>query len=148
MKVTITAIIAIFSSCLSLPLSADEVTRKSLPDLCPKLEIRTREVNAACRGIEINIPANEVRFKRLFQAWFVVSDKNGELALRVPIQIVNLDGVRRISVDASPEILRNARIDLDCKMKDPTMSSLDTVTLVLPSLVGPNDSSEEKGGKH
>ena len=139
MKVRSIAIIAILSSCLSLALSADEVTKKSLPDICPKLEIKTREVNAGCRGIEINIPANEVRFQRLFQAWYIISDKKGELVFRVPINIINIDGVKRISVDASPEMIKNARIDLDCKMKDPTMSNLDVVSLVLPSLLDIND---------
>ena len=58
--------------------------------------------------------------------------------MRVPIRIIEINGVKRIYVDATPEMIKNARINLDCKMKDPTMNSLDTVTLVLPSLVGTN----------
>ncbi len=139
MKVRSIVIIAILSSCLSLALSADEVTKKSLPDICPKLEIKTREINAGCRSIEINMPADEVRFRRLFQAWYIISDKKGELVFRVPINITNIDGVKRISVDASPEMIKNARIVLDCNWKDSSRSSLDVVTLVLPSLLGIND---------
>ncbi len=136
MKTRPIALIAIISSCLSLILPAEEVTAKTLPDICPKLEIKKTETKAGWLQLEINIPANEVRLQRLFQAWFIISDQDGELALRVPIQIIRIDGVKRIHVDASPEMIKNARIELDCKEKDPTMNSLDTVTLVLPSLVG------------
>ena len=136
MKTKLTALIAILSSCLSL--SAEEVTKETLPSICPKLEIKKQETKHGWVAIEINIPAAEIRFQRLFQAWFIISDKKGELALRVPIRIIEINGVKRIYVDATPEMLKNARIDLDCKMKDPTMNSLDSVTLVLPSLVGTN----------
>ena len=138
MKTRPIALIAILSSCLSLVLPAEEVTKETLPDICPKLEIKKTEAKAGWLQIEINIPANEVRLQRLFQAWFIISDKEGELVLRVPIRIIKIDGVKRIHVDASPEMIKNARIELDCKMKDPTMNSLDTVTLALPSLVGIN----------
>ncbi len=145
MKTRPIALIAILSSCLSLALSAEEVTKKTLPKICPKLEIKKTEAKGGCLEIEINIPANEARFKRLLQAWFVISDKDGRLALRVPVRIIEIDGVKRFYVDASPEMIRNARLDLDCKMGDPTMNSLDTVTLVLPSLLGV-DSAPVKSG--
>jgi len=138
MKGKPSALIAILSFCLSLALAAEEVTEKTLPDICPKLEIKKQGQDPHWLQIEINIPANEVRFKRLFQAWFIISDKEGGLALRVPIRIIKIDGVKRIYVDASPDMIQNAKIELDCKMEDPTMSSLDTVTLVLPSLVKMN----------
>lgn len=139
MKVRFTAIVAIVSFCLSLALSADEVTKKTLPDICPKLEIKTSKVNANCHSIEVNIPASEVRFQHLLQAWFIILDEDGDLVLRVPIHITNIDGVKRIAVDASPEMIKNAKIHLDCKRKDPTLSSLDVVILVLPSLLDLND---------
>jgi hypothetical protein len=146
MQVRPIAPIAILWFCLSLILPAEEVTKETLPDICPKLEIKTTVVNADCRGIEINIPADEVRFKRLFQAWFIIREEKGEIVLRVPVRIIEIDGVKRIHVDASPDLIKNAIIQLDFNAKDPTTSFLDTLTLVLPSLVGINKLPVEQDG--
>ena len=134
MKTRTTALVAIIMSCLSLFVSAEEITKETLTKICPKLEIKKKGLDSELIMIEINIPAAEARFKRLFQAWLIITDQAGNLALRTPMLINTSDGAKRISVDLSPEMLKNARIDLDCK-KDPTMSILDTTTLVLPSLV-------------
>ncbi len=139
MKTKSIALIGVLLFTLSLTLWADEVTKKTLPDICPKLEIKKYGSDPRLLMVEINIPANEVRFKRLFQAWFIITDKEGGLALRVPIQIREIAGMKQISVDATPEMLKNAKIVLDCKMKDSTINSLDTVTLVLPSLLDINN---------
>lgn len=131
-----TLVVIILACSLSFACAENEVTKETLQKICPKLEIKKMKTEAGWLGTEIQIPAAEVRFQRLFQAWFIITEKNGEIALRIPIRIIEIDGVKKLLVDASPEMLENARIQLDCKFKDPSMSSLDTVILVLPSLLG------------
>lgn len=127
--------LAILSFFLPITLSAEEVTKETLPKICPKLEIRKTEAKGGWLEIEIRIPANDVRFERLFQAWFTIKDDKQEPVSMSLIRIVESEGVKRLYAYATPEMLKNSKIRLDFKSKDPTISFLDTMTLVLPSLV-------------
>lgn len=139
MKINLVPILVLLACCLTVALRAEEVTRETMPTICPKLQINQTVAEDGVRGIEIKIPANELRLQRLFQTWFIISDAKGAMVLRVPMKIVDADGAKTLNVDVSPEMLKHARIALDCFHKDPKMSSIDQVTLVLPSMLEKHD---------
>jgi len=137
MKKKNTALLAslVLSSLATSLSSAEQITKDSLLDICPKVKIEKREIPSGALSIEINVPADETRLERLFQAWFVISGEDGKLALRLPVRIFEIEDVKRIYILGDREMLRNASIELDCKWPEPGRSSLDTLVLDLPSLL-------------
>ena len=128
--------VAVFSACVSLAYSGEKVTKETLEKICPELEVSKRSIAGGTLAVEINVPASEARLERLFQAWLTISGKDQELSLRVPVRIIEVKGAKRIFFDASPAMLKNAKLALDCKREDPAVSSRDTWNLDLPSLLG------------
>ena len=131
--------IAAFLSCVSLAYSGETVTKDNKGKICPKLAISKSALAGGILAVEINVPAEEERLEHLFQAWLIISGKEEEVRLRVPIRVFEIKGNKRIIFDSSPAMLKKATLVLDCHRDHPARSSVDEVTLDLPSLLGFDD---------